>query len=248
MEKTITENLDIPSEKSKDEAKRKQEEEKRLAEESKRKQEEEKRLAEESKRKQEEEKRSNAFKRLAEEAKRKQEEEKRLAEEAKRKPIQEITTEETDTSDTANRLDGHDSEVQQDAINGGDLATADKFLNVNLDRAQSDPKKKNKCKLIFKIHNNSYGSLYELLIRIAVEDDRGDNIKSRDLDFERNILPVGKFDVVSVVADADCKYVTKIKFKKADRGRCNLRMLPEIDDCLDIVSASSSVKNIEVMK
>ena len=110
--------------------------------------------------------------------------------------------------------------------------------------------KTSQCNLTLDITNNSYGTIYWLDVEVDVIDDRGEKVKVVGFDntignssiIDRKPIPLGK--TVSFKSDmtlqTQCKFIRNFKFTKVKPKFCNIRMLPEKVDCLNLIKAKVS--------
>ena len=111
------------------------------------------------------------------------------------------------------------------------------------------------CEMEFTFTNNSFGTIYEMNISTEGYDDRGDKLD--DYAFKDTIQAFGDFwsseeemkignsaTSKSLSLDSKCQYIQDIYMTKVKNKYCNIRMLPEGFDCLDLVVPSSKIDHI----
>ena len=121
-----------------------------------------------------------------------------------------------------------------------------------------DYEEKPYCELEFTFTNNSYGTIYEMDIETESFDDRGDKLD--DYAFKSKIQAFGDFWSMeeeikvgnsatskSLSLKTKCQYVQDIYMTEVKNKNCNIRMLPEDADCLDLVQASSKIDHINLL-
>lgn len=101
------------------------------------------------------------------------------------------------------------------------------------------------CDLEFNLTNNSFGTLYKILIRVDGWDDRGekyDELLGFTMDNSTggwgDKIPVSKGATQSFKGGSfkgSCKWLDKIEIGKLDNDDCNIRMMPEDVTCNDIL-------------
>ena len=140
---------------------------------------------------------------------------------------------------------------------GNNTPSIDVVLISYEDKTSSD--NTSTCELEFAFTNNSYGTLHELKIATESYDDREEKID--DYAFELYINAFGGFfndleeikvgnsaTSKSLHLKSKCKYIEKIYLTKVDNKYCNIRMLPENINCLDLVNIRSDIKHINFLK
>ena len=134
--------------------------------------------------------------------------------------------------------------------------------NINVELISYTEKEnsgKYNCQLEFTFTNNSWGTMYGLKIDTEVYDDREDIMDNYV--FGKYINPFAgifsKIDKINLGNSATskslhlkgkCKYITIIKMTKVKPNHCNIRKMPEEAKCLDIVTASSKIDHIKLIK
>ena len=135
--------------------------------------------------------------------------------------------------------------------------------NINLELIAYEDKKdfqeKDTCELEFTFTNNAWGTIYDLGIDTESYDDRGSKIDGNI--FSQKITPFAIIfgDVTSIrkgntatakslTLDSKCKYIETIYMTKVEQKNCNIRMMPEDANCLDIITASSKINHIKIVK
>ena len=140
------------------------------------------------------------------------------------------------------------------------LPALSQSINVELiSYTEKESSGKYRCQLEFTYTNQSWGTMYGLKINTEVHDDRGD--KMEYFAFGKYIDPFAgifsKIDSIKVGNSATskslhlkgkCKYVTIIKMTEVKPHHCNIRMMPEEANCLDIITASSKIDHIKLIK
>ena len=115
------------------------------------------------------------------------------------------------------------------------------------------------CKLEFTVTNNSWGTMYDLSIATESYDDRGD--KLGDYAFNGYIDAFGgmfsSIDSIllgnsstskSLHLKSRCKYIGEIYMTKVKPSNCNIRMMPEEADCINIINPISDIDHIKLLK
>ena len=137
--------------------------------------------------------------------------------------------------------------------------------NINVELISYEEKEdilekgKYNCQLEFTFTNNSWGTMYALKINTDSFDDRDD--KMDDYAFGKYINPfAGIFSDVSKIEIGNsatskslhlkgkCKYIAVINMTEVKPNHCNIRMMPEDGNCLDIITASSKIDHIKLIK
>ena len=135
--------------------------------------------------------------------------------------------------------------------------------NINLELIAYEDKKdfqgKDTCELEFTFTNNAWGTIYDLGIDTESYDDRESKIDGNI--FSQKITPFAIIfgDVTSIrkgntatakslTLDSKCKYIETIYMTKVEQKNCNIRMMPEDANCLDIITASSKINHIKIVK
>jgi len=135
--------------------------------------------------------------------------------------------------------------------------------NINLELIAYEDKKdfqeKDTCELEFTFTNNAWGTIYDLGIDTESYDDRESKIDGNI--FSQKITPFAIIfgDVTSIrkgntatakslTLDSKCKYIETIYMTKVEQKNCNVRMMPEDANCLDIITASSKINHIKIVK
>ena len=124
---------------------------------------------------------------------------------------------------------------------------------------KKDFQEKDTCELEFTFTNNAWGTIYDLGIDTESYDDRESKIDGNL--FSQKITPFAIIfgDVTSIrkgntatakslTLDSKCKYIETIYMTKVEQKNCNIRMMPEDANCLDIIAASSKINHIKVVK
>ena len=124
---------------------------------------------------------------------------------------------------------------------------------------KKDFQEKDTCELEFTFTNNAWGTIYDLGIDTESYDDRESKIDGNL--FSQKITPFAIIfgDVTSIrkgntatakslTLDSKCKYIETIYMTKVEQKNCNIRMMPEDANCLDIITASSKINHIKVVK
>ena len=102
------------------------------------------------------------------------------------------------------------------------------------------------CSLNFDITNNSYGTIQWIDVEMNFYDNRGEKVKVSGFDSSignNTILgdgapiPVGKTKSFKgdMTLQSACKYIQEYEPIKVKPKYCNIRMLPEKVNCLDLV-------------
>lgn len=135
--------------------------------------------------------------------------------------------------------------------------------NINLELIAYEDKKdfqeKDTCELEFSFTNNAWGTIYALGIDTESYDDRESKLDGNM--FAQKITPFAMIfgDVTSIrkgntatakslTLDSKCKYIETIYMTKVEQKNCNIRMMPEDANCLDIIVASSKIDHIKIVK
>tara|TARA_B100000287_G_scaffold395971_1_gene411253 strand:- start:347 stop:835 length:489 start_codon:yes stop_codon:yes gene_type:complete len=137
--------------------------------------------------------------------------------------------------------------------------------NINVELISYEEKEdilqkgKYNCQLEFTFTNNSWGTMYGLKVDTESYDDRDD--KMSEYAFAKYIDPFAgmfsKIDKIGLGNNATskslhlkgkCKYVSVIKMKQVKPNHCNIRQMPEDANCLDIITASSKIDHIKLIK
>ena len=124
---------------------------------------------------------------------------------------------------------------------------------------KKDFQEKDTCELEFTFTNNAWGTIYALGIDTESYDDRESKIDGNM--FSQKITPFAIIfgDVTSIrkgntatakslTLDSKCKYIETIYMTKVEQKNCNIRMMPEDANCLDIITASSKINHIKIVK
>lgn len=124
---------------------------------------------------------------------------------------------------------------------------------------KKDFQEKDTCELEFSFTNNAWGTIYALGIDTESYDDRESKLDGNM--FAQKITPFAMIfgDVTSIrkgntatakslTLDTKCKYVSIIHMTKVKQKNCNIRMMPEDANCLDIIMASSKIDHIKIVK
>ena len=124
---------------------------------------------------------------------------------------------------------------------------------------KKDFQEKDTCELEFTFTNNAWGTIYDLGIDTESYDDRESKIVGNM--FSQKITPFAIIfgDVTSIrkgntatakslTLDSKCKYIETIYMTKVEQKNCNIRMMPEDANCLDIITASSKINHIKIVK
>jgi len=113
------------------------------------------------------------------------------------------------------------------------------------------------CALSYSITNNSWGTLYGIRVKTEAFDDR--DTKLDDYGLGGNILNPfsGWFDDQKFISIGDMKQVTNLEFGgqckymglinalEVKAEDCNIRMMPEGVNCLDILELKSKIDHIK---
>lgn len=102
------------------------------------------------------------------------------------------------------------------------------------------------CSLNFDITNNSYGTIQWIDVEMNFYDDRGEKVEVSGFDSSignNTILgdgapiPVGKTKSFEgdMTLQTACKHIQECEPMKVKPKYCNIRMLPEKVNCLDLV-------------
>tara|TARA_Y100001936_G_C15755226_1_gene498220 strand:- start:143 stop:622 length:480 start_codon:yes stop_codon:yes gene_type:complete len=134
--------------------------------------------------------------------------------------------------------------------------------NINIELISYKEKEssgKYNCLLEFTFTNNSWGTMYGLKVDTEAFDDRED--KMSDYAFAKYINPFAgifsKIDKIGLGNSATskslhlkgkCKYISVIIMKEVKPEHCNIRQMPEDANCLDIITASSKIDHIKLIK
>ena len=137
--------------------------------------------------------------------------------------------------------------------------------NINIELISYEEKEdilekgKYNCQLEFTFTNNSWGTMYALKVDTEAFDDRED--KMSDYAFAKYINPFAgifsKIDKIGLGNSATskslhlkgkCKYISVIIMKEVKPEHCNIRQMPEDANCLDIITASSKIDHIKLIK
>ena len=124
---------------------------------------------------------------------------------------------------------------------------------------KKDFQEKDTCELEFSFTNNAWGTIYALGIDTESYDDRESKIDGNI--FSQKITPFAIIfgDITSIrkgntatakslTLDSKCKYIETIYMTKVEQKNCNIRMMPEDANCLDIIVASSKIDHIKIVK
>jgi hypothetical protein len=124
---------------------------------------------------------------------------------------------------------------------------------------KKDFQEKDTCELEFSFTNNAWGTIYALGIDTESYDDRESKLDGNM--FAQKITPFAIIfgDVTSIrkgntatakslTLGTKCKYVSIIHMTKVKQENCNIRMMPEEANCLDIITASSKIDHIKLTK
>ena len=114
------------------------------------------------------------------------------------------------------------------------------------------------CEMEFTFTNQSFGTIYEMDISTEGYDDRGDKLD--DYAFKNTIQAFGDFwsseeemkvgnsaTSKSLSLDSRCQYIKDIYMTGVDNKNCNIRMLPEGFNCLDLIVPSSKIDHINIL-
>jgi len=135
--------------------------------------------------------------------------------------------------------------------------------SINIELISYEDKKdfqeKDACELEFTFTNNAWGTIYGLSIDTESYDDRESKIDGNM--FTQKITPFAIIfgDVTSIkkgntatakslTLDSKCKYIEIVYMTKVKQENCNIRMMPEEANCLDIITASSKIDHIKLTK
>ena len=135
--------------------------------------------------------------------------------------------------------------------------------SINIELISYEDKKdfqeKDACELEFTFTNNAWGTIYGLSIDTESYDDRESKIDGNM--FTQKITPFAIIfgDVTSIkkgntatakslTLDSKCKYIEIVYMTKVKPQNCNIRMMPEEANCLDIITASSKIDHIKLTK
>jgi len=123
---------------------------------------------------------------------------------------------------------------------------------------KKDYEEKPYCEMEFTFTNNSFGTLYEMNIETESFDDRGDKLD--DYGFNSKIKAFGDFWSMeeemklgnsatskSLSLKTKCQYVQDIYITEVKDKYCNIRMLPEETNCLDLVVPNSKIDHINLL-
>ena len=113
------------------------------------------------------------------------------------------------------------------------------------------------CEMEFSFGNNAWGTMYQLAIDSVVYDDRGDKmpeyafknqIVAFDMWSSTKSMPVGSaLTSKSLEVEGRCKYIQDIYLKEVKPEKCNVRMMPEDADCLEIINPISRIDHINLI-
>ena len=135
--------------------------------------------------------------------------------------------------------------------------------NINLELIAYEDKKdfqeKDTCELEFSFTNNAWGTIYALGIDTESYDDRESKLDGNM--FAQKITPFAMIfgDVTSIrkgntatakslTLDSKCKYIETIYMTKVEQKNCNIRMMPEDANCLNIITPSSKINHMIIVK
>ncbi len=135
--------------------------------------------------------------------------------------------------------------------------------SINIELISYEDKKdfqeKDACELEFTFTNNAWGTIYGLSIDTESYDDRESKIDGNM--FTQKITPFAIIfgDITSIkkgntatakslTLDSKCKYIEIVYMTKVKPQNCNIRMMPEEANCLDIITASSKIDHIKLTK
>lgn len=129
------------------------------------------------------------------------------------------------------------------------------IINITGKNAKETYDKKPLCKLQYDITNNSTGTIYYLRAHVDGWDDRGDQVDEMLFSSIDNVGPgfSGRVPIrvgntigfeMEYGFEVRCQYLAKIIIEKIQPENCNIRMLPEDADCIDIVVFKSSVDGL----
>ncbi len=135
--------------------------------------------------------------------------------------------------------------------------------SINIELISYEDKKdfqeKDACELEFTFTNNAWGTIYGLSIDTESYDDRESKIDGNM--FTQKITPFAIIfgDITSIkkgntatakslTLDSKCKYKEIVYMTKVKPQNCNIRMMPEEANCLDIITASSKIDHIKLTK
>ncbi len=135
--------------------------------------------------------------------------------------------------------------------------------SINIELISYEDKKdfqeKDTCELEFTFTNNAWGTIYGLSIDTESYDDRESKIDGNM--FTQKITPFAIIfgDITSIkkgntatakslTLDSKCKYIEIVYMTKVKPQNCNIRMMPEEANCLDIITASSKIDHIKLTK
>ena len=115
------------------------------------------------------------------------------------------------------------------------------------------------CEMEFTVTNNSWGTMYGLSIATESFDDRGDKLENYALGGSINafgglfsdtvVILLGKSSTSkSLHVKSKCQYVAEIFMTKVKPRNCNIRMMPEDGNCLEIINSSSDIDHIKLIK
>jgi len=123
---------------------------------------------------------------------------------------------------------------------------------------KKDYEEKPYCEMEFTFTNNSFGTLYQMNIETESFDDRGDKLD--DYAFNSKIKAFGDFWSMeeeikignsatskSLSLKTKCQYVKDIYMTEVKDKYCNIRMLPEEINCLDLVVPNSKIDHINLL-
>ena len=140
--------------------------------------------------------------------------------------------------------------------------------SINIELISYEDKKdfqeKDTCELEFTFTNNAWGTIYGLSIDTESYDDRESKIdggifSQKITPFADQLVAIIWGDATSIrkgnaatakslKLDSKCKYVETIYMTKVEQKNCNIRMMPEDANCLDIITASSKIDHIKLTK
>jgi|TARA_B100000929_G_scaffold89870_1_gene70407 hypothetical protein len=135
--------------------------------------------------------------------------------------------------------------------------------SINVELISYEDKKdftgKDTCELEFTYTNNSWGTIYDLGIDTESYDDRDSKLEANIMQSRISPFAIIFGDVTaikkgntatakSLLLKSKCKYIAIVYMTKVKPQNCNIRMMPEEANCLDIITASSKIDHIKLTK
>ena len=131
-------------------------------------------------------------------------------------------------------------------------------LSISVDLLSYE-QKKDYCSLTYSVTNNSWGTMYGLRITTEAFDDRGSRLDGYAFGSTMNPFAAFWNPLVSIPSGSEttssdlkykgqCKYMGSINALEVPVNDCNIRMMPEEANCIDIIEFKSSIDHITLTR